>query len=327
MIIKSFDIDKIKSLKNNVFLIYGENEGLKTQIINDAIVKVSREKIERFDEQEIIVNFENFISDLMNKSFFQEKRFIIISRISEKIIKLVNEILDKNIDDILLIINAGNLEKKSKLRNFFEKENNLVCIPVYDDEQKTLTFIANDFFKNNKILISRESINLIVERCAGDRQNLNLELKKISLFMKGKDKITTNEIIKLTNLAENYSISELTDNCLSKNSKKTIRILNENNFSAEDSIIIIRTLLSKSKRLLKLKKEFKKSDNIEKTISSYKPPIFWKDKEIVKNQVKNWTLKDAEKLVYKINDVELMVKKNSNNSINILSDFLLHTSH
>ena len=327
MIIKSFEIDKIKSLKNNIFLIYGKNEGLKTQIINDTIVKVSREKIERFDEHEVIVNFENFISDLLNKSFFQEKRFIVISRISEKIIKLVNEILDKNIDDVMLIINSGNLDKKSKLRSFFEKENNLVCIPVYDDEQNTLSFIANDFFKNKKILISRESINLIVERCAGDRQNLNLELNKISLFMKGKDKISSNKIIKITNLAENYSISELADNCLSKNSKKTIRILNENNFSAEDSIIIIRTLLSKSKRLLKLKKEFKKSDNIEKTISSYKPPIFWKDKEIVKNQVKNWTLKDAEKLVYKINDVELMVKKNSNNSINILSDFLLHTSH
>ena len=225
MIIKSFEIDKIKSLKNNIFLIYGKNEGLKTQIINDTIVKVSREKIERFDEHEVIVNFENFISYLMNKSFFQEKRFIVISRISEKIIKLVNEILDKNIDDVMLIINSGNLDKKSKLRSFFEKENNLVCIPVYDDEQNTLSFIANDFFKNKKILISRESINLIVERCAGDRQNLNLELNKISLFMKGKDKISSNEIIKITNLAENYSISELADNCLSKIQRKQLGYL------------------------------------------------------------------------------------------------------
>ena len=328
MIIKTFELQKLSTIKINIFLLYGDNEGLKNQIIKDYFIDNCKDKIERFEEIEILNNLESFLSSLMNKSFFEDKKLIIVSRTSEKIIKLVEEILSKNLNDIKLILNSSSLEKKSKLRTFFEKEKNLACIPFYSDDLKILNSIANIFFKKNNISISQEAINLIIDRCSGDRQNLNNELEKISFFMKGKKKITSEEIIKLTNLAENFSISELTDNCLSRNLKKTIKILNESNYSIDDCILIIRTLLLKSKRLLKLKKEYEKNKNIDLTISSYKPPIFWKDKEIVKNQILNWSLTDAEKLIYEINDIELLVKKNSFNSLNILSDFILKkTNH
>ena len=182
---------------------------------------------------------------------------------------------------------------------------------------------SDNFFKDNKISISQQTINLLVDRCKGDRENLNNELNKIDNFLKSKKKINTEDILKLTNLAENYNTSELTDNCLAKNIKKTANILNENNYSNEDCILIIRTLLSKAKRLLKLQEEIKKNKSIDQAITNFKPPIFWKDKEIVKNQILNWSLKDIEKLIYKINDTELLVKKNSLNSLNIISDFLL----
>ena len=259
----------------------------------------------------------------MNKSFFENKKLIIVSRTSEKIIKLVEEILNKNIDDITLILNSNRLEKKSKLRVFFEKEKQVVVIPFYSDDFKTMNLIANSFFKKNNISISQETINLIIDRCSGDRQNLNNELDKISFFIKGKKKISSKEIIKLTNLAEDFSISELADNCLSRNLNNTIKMLNESSYSVDDCILIIRTMLLKSKRLLKLKKEYDKNKNIDLTISSYKPPIFWKDKEVVKNQILNWSLSEAEKLIYEINDIELLIKKNSFNSLNILSDFIL----
>ena len=118
----------------------------------------------------------------------------------------------------------------------------------------------------------------------------------------------------------------MTDNCLSKNLKRTVKIINENNFSAEDCIIIIRSLLSKSKRLLKLKNNSISKKNVEEVISSYKPPIFWKDKEVVKKQIESWSVEESQKLIYEINNIELSIKKNSSNSLNILSDFLLNKS-
>ena len=326
MIIKAYEYQKIKGLKNNFYLFYGENEGYKSQVIKDIFVKNHKENIERFDESEILNNFESFISNQINKSFFDESKLILISRVSEKIIKLIDELLDRKIVDITVVLNAGSLDKKSKLRSLFEKDKNLVCMPFYKDDNRTLVQLANNFFRNNKISISQEIVNLIVERSSGDRINLNNELNKISLFLLDKEKINISDVIKLTNLAENYSISELADNCLSKNVKKINKIFNENVFSVDDCILIIRTLLLKSKRLLEIKKMNSLNTNVEQVISSYKPPIFWKDKEIVKNQASKWSRGETEKLIYKIHDVELMVKKNYYNSLNIVSDFILNTA-
>ena len=145
-------------------------------------------------------------------------------------------------------------------------------------------------------------------------------------FSKNKDKITTEEILKISNLAEDYSASELVNNCLSKNLKKTINILNENNYSSDDCILILRTMLIKAKRLLKLKKEVEKSKNIDQVISSFSPIIFWKEKVIVKQQILNSSSEEIEKLIYQINEIEILVKKNSSNSLNIISDFILNKS-
>ena len=326
MIIKAFEHQKIKNNNNKIFLFYGENDGYKNQVINDIFINNFKGDVERFEENEIINNFENFTLSLRNKSFFSKFKLILITRVSEKIIKLIDELLNKEVDDIKIILNAQILEKKSKLRSVFEKEKNLICVPFYRDDNKKLSQLANNFFKNNKISISQEIVNLIVERSSGDRINLNNELNKISLFLLDKGKINIEDVIKLTNLAENYSISELADNCLSKNINKINKIFNENIFSVDDCMLIVRTLLSKSKRLLEIKKINNSNKNIELIISNYKPTIFWKDKEIVRNQVSKWSLKDAEKLIYKIHDVELTIKKNYYSSLIILSDFILNTA-
>ncbi len=326
MIVKAYENQKIKSLKENFYLFYGENDGYKNQVIKEIFIENYKGNVERFDESEILNNFESFISNQINKSFFNESKLILISRVSEKIIKLIDELLDRKIIDITVVLNAGSLDKKSKLRSLFEKDKKIICMPFYKDDNRTLFQLANNFFKKNKIPISQEIVNLIVERSSGDRINLNNELNKISLFLLGKEKININDVIKLTNLAENYSISELADNCLSKNIKKINRIFNENVFSVDDCILIIRTLLLKSKRLLEIKKMNNSNKNIEQIVSNYKPPIFWKDKEIVKNQATKWSEDDAEKLIYKIHDIELMVKKNYNSSLNIVSDFILNTA-
>ena len=250
-----------------------------------------------------------------------------ILRSSDKIVNIIEEILEINTEDTIIILLANILEKKSKLRLIFEKNKKIICIPFYSDNNQTLNNIASLYFKKRKMPISQEIVNLLVARSRGDRLNLNNELNKIENFTKNKKKINIDEILKLTNLAENYSVSELVDNCLAKNSKKTVNILNENNYSSEDCILIIKTLLIKAKRLNKLQNQTKNNKNIDQVITSFKPPIFWKDKEMVKEQIKSWSLKKIENLIYKINEIELLIKKNSSNSINILFDFIITQSN
>ena len=327
MIVKNYEIKKINKNNHHFYLLYGENKGFKDQFIKENFLLDFKENIFKYDEKDINDSYENFISSIKNKSFFEDKKLILISNISDKIVKLAEDIISLNISDITFIINAGILEKKSKLRNLFEKHKNAICIPFYSDDNKSLSFFANNFFKKKNISISQETINFLVERCNGDRGNLINEIYKIENYSFEKGKVSLEEVDKLTNLSENYSVNELIDNCLAKNKKKISTILNQNNFSDEDCILILRTMLNKSKRILKIKEELNYNDNIEAIISSYKPTIFWKDKNIVKKQLMNWNYKNIEKLIYKINDIEITIKKNSINSLNIVSDFIINESN
>ena len=323
MIFKAFEINKININKFNIYLFYGENEGFKIETIKEKFEKNYLNKIYRYDEKEILDKKNEFFNSVLSKSFFENEKLIIVSRVSDKLKDIIEEIHIKNIQDIKIILSANILEKKSKLRNFFEKEKNLVCIPFYADTNQTLNSLANNFFKEKKIPISQQTINLLVERCKGDRENLNNELKKIDSFTEYNKKISIEDILKLSNLAENYDTSELTDSCLAKNIKKTVNILNENNYSNDDCMLIIRTLLNKSKRLLKLQEDVKINKNIEEAIKNFKPPIFWKDKEIIKQQLTHWPLDKINKMIIDISEIELLIKRNSVSSLNILSDFII----
>ena len=323
MIIKSYNADNLKP-NNNFFLFYGKNEGLKKQIINNLLK--NKKEISSYDEREILESSNSFIENTLTKSLFENEKIILIKRGTDKIFKIIEEISEKKIEDLIIIINSENLDKKSKLRAFFEKSKKYICIAVFPDNNQTLAQLTLNFFKQKKILISQQNINFIVNKCNGDRDILENELKKIEHFSKNKKEITFDDLMKLINLSENHGISELIDNCLAKNQKKTLNILNENIFTSEDCILIIRTFLNKSKRILKLCNEFENSKNIETTISSAKPPIFWKDKEIVKQQIYKWKPEKIKKLIYELFEIELIVKKNLNNSVNLVTDFILDKS-
>ncbi|MDA9876797.1 DNA polymerase III subunit delta [Candidatus Pelagibacter sp.] len=326
MILKSFELNKLKLNKHSFYLFYGNNEGLKEETIKNLFEENYLDKIHRYEEKEILENTGNFFNSILTKSFFDNEKLIIINRATDKVKEIMEELIEKDPQDIKFILNSKNLEKKSTLRKFFEKEKKIICTPFYEDNNQTLNTIISQFFRNKKIPISQQLINILIERSRGDRKNLNNELEKIESFSLNKKNINFEEIIKLTNLADNYSASELIDHSLAKNTNKTVTILNENNYSDEDNIIIIRTLLAKLKRLVKIYELVDEKNNIDLAISSFKPPIFWKDKPLVTQQIKSWEKDKLKGLIYKSNEIEFLIKKNSSIGKNILSDFIINNS-
>jgi len=326
MILKSFELTKIKPNNYKFYLFYGDNEGLKEENIKNLFEKNYHDRIHRYEEKEILDSINSFFNSVLTKSFFDNDKLIIINRATDKIRTVIEDLMEKNPEDIQIILNSKNLEKKSTLRKLFEKEKSIICIPFYEDNNQTLNSIISLFFRNKKIPISQQLINVLVERSRGDRKNLNNELEKIENFSLDKKNLNIEEIIRLTNLADNYSASELVDHSLAKNTRKTITILGENNYSDEDHIIIIRTLLAKIKRLVKIYELVDKKNNIEQAISACKPPIFWKDKPLVTQQIRSWNKNILKDLIYKTNEIELLVKKNSVLAKNILADFIINNS-
>ena len=322
MIVKAFELSKININNYNLYLLHGKNEGLKKATISKITSSYENIEIQKFDEKQILENQELFMDEILSSSLFYAEKLVIINQTTDKILKNIEYIYNKKINGLILIINSDFLEKKSKLRNFFEKEKELISVPFYPDTTQTLSFLANKFFKEKKISISQSNINLIINKCNGDREFLENELSKIDFFLYNKKSIETHELSKLINLIENHSISDLLDNCLINNARKVLIILNENNFNNEDCIIIIKTFLAKTKKILKLANNYAKNNNLEMTISESKPPIFWKEKDAVKQQLQKWKPDMLKKLIANINQVELELKKNSQSSLSILMNFI-----
>jgi DNA polymerase-3 subunit delta len=324
MILKSFNLKKylIKS-NTNIFLLYGENTGLIDQTIKDIFLPIFPKSVSNYDESEILRDVENFKSALFNKSFFEDEKLIIINRGTDKILSIIEELIEKKTQDIKVIIKSNFLEKKSRLRKFFEKDENTVIVAYYEDSYQTLYQLVQNFFREKKLSISSENINLIIDRSKTNRNNIRTELEKILIFSKNKTTVQTKDLVKLINLSENHDISELVDQCLSKNKKKTINILNENNLNTDENILILRSFLNKLKRLKKLKINLEKNKNIEQVLSSFKPQIFWKDKDVIKQQLNNTSLVEIDYLIKKINKLELEIKRNFLLSNQIMTNFIL----
>ena len=328
MIIKYFDfIKNFFNSKSDFYLLYGENSAL----IEDTIEKFFKlnfsKNVFTYEENDILENVSSFKEQVYTKSFFEKDKLIIISRISDKILDVILEINEKKISDLKIILKAGTLEKKSKIRKFFEQSKEFTTIPFYEDNHKTLFFLTENFFKKRKINISLQAINLIIEQSKYDRATLNNELIKIEMFLMNKNKLEYADVLKITNTLEKNDFSLLTDMCLLKNKKKTSYILNSSIISDGEIIIIIKNFLYKLKRLKKLKEDLIEKKNIDTILSSYKPTIFWKEKDTVKKQLQLYSIQKIKLLIEKINNLEYQVKTNSQISFLILSDFILDNTN
>ena len=326
MLIKSYEILKKDLNLLNSFLIYGENTGLKQDIVKSVIELKEKKNIKykqfKFEEEEIIKNQNDFFNLIFSGSLFDKKKVIFVNRTTDRLFNLISEISKKNIKDILIFFEADQLEKKSKIRNLFEKDKNLVCIACYQDNNFDLIKIINDEIKQTKIKLSTESINLLIERASGDRNNLRNEVNKLKSFALNKQMVSYDQVKELTNMVGNYQNDYIVNICLNGDKKKLNKILRENNFSFEDFLILLKIFSKKIHRLHKIKIFNRLEKNLDQIFNQIRPPIFWKEKEDVKKQVRLWNEKKLNLIIKKINEIELNCKKNHELATNITLDFL-----
>ena len=316
MIIKSYEVkkNKLNLFKYNFFLLYGENLGLKKDIrkfIKSGIEKKeSNVEILFLYESEILDNEENFYNFIYSGSLFGNKKIITIYEATDKIIKKISDIYDKYPDNVFLIIFSEILEKKSKLRNFFETNKKTICIPCYLDNERDLRVIAQSELKKNNIMLSQETVNLLIEKSNSDRNNLRNEIKKIHSYSLNKKKLELNDIKSLLNFSGDYKSDIFINECLCGNIKQYKKIISELYFNTINQILLLRILSNKIHRLIKIKTDKSKSSNVDNLINSIKPSIFWKERPLVKKQLSIWELNDLIKMVKEINNTELLCKKN-----------------
>jgi len=327
VILKSYQIKKniADFLKYNFILLYGENDGLKediTKLIKENITKKDN-SIEHLSiyEKDIIENQDKLYESIYSGSLFSNQKIINIKYASDKIFSPLNDILEKYPKNIFLIIFAGILEKKSKLRNLFEKSTKAICIPCYQDSEKDLRVIAEIEFKKNNISLSSESINFLIEKCNSERANLRNEIKKIVSFAYNKKTLKIDDLKSIINFSGEYKSDSFINDCLCGNIIQYKKILSELYENTVNQILLLRVLNNKIQRLLKLKEMEKNSGTVDNLLNSLKPPIFWMEKPLIKKQLGVWSLIELKKIVPEINDIELLCKKNPQISKAIFFNF------
>jgi len=327
MIVKSFHLSNVNVYDFNYYLFYGENEGHKNELINEIFKKKIKGDVFNYEESWILINKDEFLTDLFNKSFFENDKLIIINRATDKILDLIEEIFKREPEGIKCILNAQILDKRSKLRSFFEKEKKIIISAFYNDNEISIKNYVFNFLKKNDLRLSNEIINLLIEKTDSNRQILKNELEKLKNLIITKKKINPVDIAKLVKNSDGDNFFELIDFFLLKDKNKLQKILNETNLSSDNTINIVRILLLRIKKLIKIK-EIIKSNNqdIEKLLNSYKPPIFWKEKEIIKKQIDINSLDNLNEFTKIIFDLEKIIKKYPDNALKFMLNFL-HTEN
>ena len=308
MIYKSYLIEQnINLLDKNLFLFYGENLGLKNELKDKIKFQNKNAEIINLSQDDIISNIDNFFNEILNISLFDEKKIYFINQVNDKILDAI-KIIEPKIDYQKIYLISESLDKRSKIRNYFEKSNNCGVVACYNDNEISFKKIIIERLKNYKG-VTAENINLISDKCNFNRDKLNNELDKIYTFFLGKN-IDRHKLEILLDNKINNDFSLLKDEAFNGNKIETNKLLSDTIIDSEKNVLYLNII---NQRLLKLNEIFKLigQTSLEKAIDILKPPIFWKDKPAFLKQAKKWNMNKIKKILNKTYNIELEIKSNS----------------
>ena len=310
MIFKSYVLEQnLKSTDDcKIILFYGENQGLKEEFKKN--IKEANKNNEKLNllQDEIIKNENLLINEISNKSLFNNKKIIFIDQVNEKILNIIEEMAE-DVSDEKIVIFAGNLDKKSKLRSYFEKSKLCGIVACYQDNEITIKKIITNKLSDYQGL-STQVINFIIQNTGLDRSKVNNEIEKIkSCFL--EKKINLEKIDLLLNIKTNDDFNKLKDEALKGNKIKTNKLLADTVFEPESNIYYLNSINQRINKLYEIEKLKQNNSNTETLVSSLKPPIFWKDKPVLIEQTNKWNENKIKKALEKTYTVELQIKTGS----------------
>jgi DNA polymerase-3 subunit delta len=328
MIVKSFNLNFQELLKKKFTLLYGENISLISEIENKITTEAKATKnltIKKYQEEYLLQNKDIFDQLINAESLFGDQEMVVISKSTDKIIEIYDE---KNAqdNDKRIIFLSGPLTKKSKLRNLAEASTIFTCIACYNDTSEQLQSILFQKLKDNKISVSREFINSIFEINSLNRQDINDAVSKIQLIQ-NTSKITEDNLKNIFHSSENSNNFEIINFCLLGDKKNINKVLSNIYAQGINFNEILAALKYKVKKLIDILESDIANKDPNQLVESFKPPIFWKEKSMVKEQLRRWDKSELKQLMEIVYDIEVECKKNYDVSNIILQQFIVSTSN
>ena len=324
MIYKSYLIEKNFSINESLTLFYGENLGLKNLFQKKIKEQNKDSEIISYNQEDILKDENQIYNEILNRSLFNVKKVFLINGVSDKIIDQIQK-NEKIIDDRKIYFFSEKLEKKSKLRNYFEKSTNTAVVPCYNDNEITIKKIIQEQLKGFKNL-TNQTINLILNSCGLDRMKVDNEIQKIITCFVNKE-IDQNKLETLLNIRENEDFNALKDQALIGNKIATNKFMSNTIIEPEKNIMYLNIINQRLNKLLEIDK-ITKNGRTEDAVNSTKPPIFWKDKATIILQAQKWNKTKINSILEGTFNLEILFKSNSQiNQTILLKKLLIDICH
>ena len=310
MILKSYILEKDYNYFENykIFLFYGENQGLKREFKEKLKIQNKNQEILNLFQDEIIKNKNILVNEVSNQSLFKEKKIIFIDQVNDKILDAIEEIIEY-VQNEKIFLFSDILDKKSKLRSYFEKSKSCGVTACYQDNEITIKKIIMERLNGYQGLTSQVT-NLITQSTGLDRNKVNNEIDKIICCFEDK-KIDLKKIDLLLNVRTNDDFNLLKDEAINGNKINTNKLLADTVFEIENNIYYLNSINQRINKLNEIENMKKENSNIESLISSLKPPVFWKDKPMLIQQSKKWNKNKIQEALEKTYNTEIEIKSNS----------------
>ena len=326
MIVKSFNLNFQELLKKKITLLYGENISLISEIENKIIEETKNTKnliIKKYQEEYLLQNKDIFEQLINAESLFGDQEITVISKTTDKIM----EIYDENTQsDKQIVFLSGPLTKKSKLRNLAESSSNFACIACYNDTPEQLQSILFQKLKDNNVAVSKEFVNSIFEINSLNRQDINDAVDKIQLIQNTSN-VTEDNLKNIFYSSEDNNNFEIINFCLLGNKQNINKVLSNIYAQGINFNEILAALKYKVNKLIEISESNNANIDINQLVENFKPPIFWKEKNVVKEQLKRWDKAELKKLMEIVYDTEIACKKNYDASSIILQQLIVSTSN
>ena len=300
-------------LKNESILFFGENLGLRNDF-RKKILLTDKVKIIKNTQEDILKDSNSFYEQIFNTSLFEEKKIFLIEGVNDKILDIFKT-AEPRLDQNSIYLFADILEKKSKLRVYFEKSKRLISMPCYKDNILNIKKIIRkqlNSFKN----LTNENIDIIADNCNLDRDKLNNELDKIKIYFFDL-KLNSEKLKILLNLKINDNFNEIRDEALKGNKIKTNKLLGQTSFEDDKKIFYLNIISQRLNKLADILR-VKNNTNLNKLVDDIKPPIFWKEKPTFIEQLRKWNLNKINMLLNKNYNLEIRFKSDSTINNNLL---------
>ncbi|MGY8985081.1 MAG: DNA polymerase III subunit delta [Sphingomonadales bacterium] len=303
-------------------LIYGPDEGL----VRERAHRISKQVVEDLSDpfnvvrpslSQVIEEPSILLDELLSLSMVGGRRLVRLDGAEDKAYQGLEQALSgipKDGEKNLLVVTAGNLKPSSKIRKLFEGLEIAVTIACYADSSKDVEELIIEVLGANNLKADPQAISFLLNNLGSDRLISRSELEKIVLYAGDRiDRvIKLEDVITLIGDSATLTLNDIASATTGGDLKRLDQLLERAQSQGENAIAIIRALSRRLQQFHLVKGLIEAGQPIDSAIGKLRPPLFFKEKDIFRNQLFLWSSQKLGKALLLLSDAELGCKTTGN---------------